>query len=181
MLASAALLIPGCGAATPHSASPSQRSVAAAFKGAPRALAELHAQANQVLGGGTTAFRARLAALRGHPIVINKWASWCGPCQVEFPSFQRATLVFARQVAFVGLDGKDNTAAAVSFLRRFPVGYPSYADPDESIARSIEAATYYPQTIYIDRQGKIVYDHAGPYLDAAALETDIRRYVLPRT
>ena len=62
--------------------------------------------------------------------------------------------------------------------QRFPVTYPSYVDPDESIARSIQAATYYPQTVFFDRQGKIVFDHAGPYLSASALEHDIRRYAL---
>jgi thiol-disulfide isomerase/thioredoxin len=142
------------------------------------ALAALHAEANQLIGGGTTAFKARLASLRGYPVVVNKWASWCGPCQVEFPSFQRAAIRFGREVAFIGLDGKDQDPAAAAFLHRFPVTYPSYIDPSENIARSIQAATYYPQTLYFDRQGKIVYDHAGPYLDATALETDIRRYVL---
>ena len=51
-------------------------------------------------------------------------------------------------------------------------------DPHEDIARSIHAATYFPQTIYYDRNGKIVFDHAGPYESAAALEKDIRRYAL---
>jgi cytochrome c biogenesis protein CcmG/thiol:disulfide interchange protein DsbE len=130
------------------------------------------------VAGGPTAFNALLASLRGFPVVVNKWASWCDPCQVEFPSFQRAAVVFARQVAFVGIDGKDHSAAAAAFLHRFPVTYPSYVDPQESIAREIEAATYYPQTVYFDRRGRIVYDHAGPYLSAAALEQDVRRYAL---
>jgi len=181
LLAALALLTSACGASRTHVSAPSPGAVATAFRGAPVPLAELHAQADQLLAGGTAAFKARLAALRGYPVVINKWASWCGPCQVEFPSFQRATLAFARRVAFVGLDGKDADAAASSFLRRFPVAYPSYTDPNESIARSIQAATYYPQTVYVDRQGKIVYDHAGPYLNAAGLETDIRRYALGGT
>jgi cytochrome c biogenesis protein CcmG, thiol:disulfide interchange protein DsbE len=171
------MVVAGCGTSV-HSAAPSQGALARAFQGAPPLLASLHAQADQLLDGGTQAFKARLAALHGYPVVVNKWASWCGPCQVEFPSFQRATLLFAHQVAFVGIDGKDAAPSAAAFLRRFPVSYPSYIDPHERIASSIQASTYYPQTVYIDRQGKIVYDHAGPYLNAAALETDIRRYVL---
>jgi len=141
-------------------------------------LTALHGQAGRLLGGGTAAFHARLAQLRGYPVVVNKWASWCGPCQVEFPSFQRASVRFGRQVAFLGVDGKDHDQAAVAFLARFPVSYPSYSDPGEAIARSIQAATYYPQTLYLDRRGKVVYDHAGPYLNAAALAQDIQRYLL---
>ena len=110
--------------------------------------------------------------------MVNKWASWCGPCQSEFAAFQRAAVSFGRRVAFVGIDGKDSDGAAAAFLRKFPVTYPSYVDPQENIARSIDAATYYPQTLYFDRQGKMVFDHAGAYPDAAALERDIRRYAV---
>jgi cytochrome c biogenesis protein CcmG, thiol:disulfide interchange protein DsbE len=141
-------------------------------------LASLHVQADRLLSGGPAAFRSRLAGLRGYPIVINKWASWCGPCQTEFPAFQRASVRYGREVAFIGVDGKDSDPSAAAFLRRFPVSYPSYVDPNESIAREIQAATYYPQTVYFDRRGTAVYDHAGPYETAGALEQDIRRYLL---
>jgi cytochrome c biogenesis protein CcmG, thiol:disulfide interchange protein DsbE len=163
---------------TPHSANLSKSAVSSALAGSPPVLASLHTQGNQLLPGGTAAFRARLKALRGYPVVINKWASWCGPCQTEFPAYQRASVAFGRQVAFIGIDGRDHNAAAAAFLRRFPVSYPSYTDPHEKIARAIQAATYYPQTVYIDRQGHEVFDHAGPYETAASLEKDIRRYAL---
>ena len=65
-----------------------------------------------------------------------------------------------------------------AFLKKFPVTYPSYADPGEDIARAIQAATFYPQTIYFDRNGKLVYDHAGAYVSDSALMKDIRRYAL---
>lgn len=171
-------MLAGCGGGQVHSAAPSRSAETAAFKGSPAPLAALHTQANELLPGGPSAFRARFAALHGYPLVVNKWASWCGPCQSEFPAFQRASVKYGRQVAFIGIDGKDGDGSAAAFLRRFPVSYPSYTDPKESVARSIQAAIYYPQTVYFDRHGKIVYDHAGPYESAAALEKDIRRYVL---
>lgn len=167
----------GCGAQA-HNAAPPAAQVTAALHGSPAVLASLHGQANQLLSGGPAAFKARLQSLRGHPVVVNKWASWCGPCQFEFPAFQRAAVAYGRRVAFLGLDGKDADPAAAAFLRRFPVTYPSYTDPHESIARTIQAATYYPQTVYVDRSGKIIYDHAGPYASVTALEQDIRRYLL---
>jgi len=163
---------------TPHSANLSKSAVSAALSGSPAALSSLHAQGNQLLAGGTEAFDARLRQLRGYPVVVNKWASWCGPCQTEFPAYQRASVAFGRRVAFIGIDSKDPTPAAAAFLNRFPVSYPSYTDPHEKIARAIQAATYYPQTVYFDRQGKEVFDHAGPYETAASLEKDIRRYAL---
>jgi cytochrome c biogenesis protein CcmG/thiol:disulfide interchange protein DsbE len=173
-----AIVVAGGHTSTPRSAAEPKTAVAASLTGSPAALASLHVQANRLLTGGTKAFDARLKQLRGYPVVINKWASWCGPCQTEFPAYQRASVALGRQVAFIGLDGKDTNGAASAFLRRFPVSYPSYVDPNEDIARAIKAATYYPQTVYIDRGGAEVYDHAGPYETAGALEQDIRRYAL---
>ncbi len=173
-----AILVAGGSHGTPHSAALSKSAVAASLSGSPPALAALHAQANQLLQGGPKAFETRLRQLRGYPVVINKWASWCGPCQTEFPAYQRASVAYGRQVAFIGIDGKDPGTGAAEFLRRFPVSYPSYVDLHEDIARAVQAATYYPQTVYVDRAGKEVYDHAGPYETAAALEQDVRRYVL---
>ncbi len=177
----AAVTLAGCGAGQPHSAAPSANATATALKGSPAPLASLHAQANQLLGGGTDAFKARLASLHGYPVVVNKWASWCGPCQSEFPVFQKVAVAYGRQVAFVGVDGNDHNAAAQAFLRSFPVTYPSYTDPDHSIANAIKAATYFPQTVFFDRAGKPVFEHVGPYENAGTLEQDIRRYVLTRS
>lgn len=177
VVAIAPVAIAGCGGHA-RTAAPSPRQVARAFTGSPPALVSLHAQANELLEGGPAAFQARLAALRGNPVVVNEWASWCPPCRFEFPAYQRAAVVYGRKVAFVGLDAKEARAAAVAFLRRFPVTYPSYSDPSGSIAAAIHAYSAYPQTFYFDRRGTMVYDKAGPYASASALERDIRHYVL---
>jgi cytochrome c biogenesis protein CcmG/thiol:disulfide interchange protein DsbE len=174
----AILALVGCGGGHAHSDAPSRASVNAAFKGSPPPLASLHEGANQLVNGGQPAFSSLLKGLHGYPVVVNKWASWCTPCQSEFPVFQKVAVVYGKKVAFVGIDGKDTKPAASAFLRSFPITYPSYLDPHEDIARSIQAATYYPQTVFYNRQGKSVYDHAGPYESPAALERDIRRYVL---
>ncbi len=163
---------------TPRSANLSRSAVSSALAGSPAVLAALHAQGNQLLSGGPTAFKARLKALRGHPVVVNEWASWCEPCQSEFPVFQRVSVHYGRQVAFIGLDSKDINAAADAFLRRFPVSYPSYVDPSQSIGSVLQAVGVVPQTVYFNARGTQVYTHAGPYETAAALETDIRRYAL---
>ncbi len=99
---------------------PSKAVANAAFEGSPPPLAALHAKANELIGGGAPAFNALRASLRGYPIVINKWASWCDPCQTEFPSFQRASVRYGKQVAFVGVNGKDHNQSAAGFLKQVP-------------------------------------------------------------
>jgi cytochrome c biogenesis protein CcmG/thiol:disulfide interchange protein DsbE len=171
------LLLAGCGSHAKNAA-PAESVVTAAFKGSPPQLAALHRQANQLLPGTPATFAALLKRLHGYPVVVNKWASWCVPCQSEFPVFQKVAVADGRSVAFVGLNGKDKPPAARAFLRTYPVTYPSYEDPNESLARSIQAATYYPQTVFYNRHGTRVFDHAGPYESAGALERDIKRYAL---
>lgn len=169
------LVIAGCGS-QPKNAAPSQAAERKAFRGSPPALASLHADASKLLGGGESAFRQRLASLRGHPVVVNKWAAWCGPCRQEFPVLQRASVEFGRRVAFLGVDSNDNSGDARSFLRQFPVSYPSYSDPDLKIADFLKAVGAFPTTVILDSAGRIVNTHIGPYTSVAALAADIRRY-----
>jgi cytochrome c biogenesis protein CcmG/thiol:disulfide interchange protein DsbE len=147
------------------------------LRGAPPPLAALHDQASDILSGGKPAFEKRMRALRGHPVVVNKWASWCGPCRAEFPILQSLSTERGREVAFVGLDSKDRRPAAAGFLDKFPVPYPSYEDPDEDIARSLKAPANFPITIFVDAKGKTRFMHPGGYRSAADLSADIHRYL----
>lgn len=166
----------GCGSDDPPSAAPSKQRVERALAGSPPALDSTHRQANELLSGGRSAFEARLAKLRGHPVVVNKWASWCAPCRAEFPIFQRMGLRFGKRVAFIGVNSEDVDADAKKFLGRYPVTYPSYLDGDGKIAASINAGVAFPTTVFIDSKGKIVISHPGQYRKEADLVADIRRY-----
>ena len=144
--------------------------------GAPAPLAALHAQANELLPGGERAFSARLRALRGHPVVVNKWASWCGPCQAEFPFFQEVATRRGKSVAFVGVDSDDSSSEARTFLRDHPIPFPSYEDPDKKIAGRFGRMGL-PTTIFLDERGEQVFLHQGQYRSSAALAADVDRYL----
>jgi cytochrome c biogenesis protein CcmG/thiol:disulfide interchange protein DsbE len=145
--------------------------------GAPAPLAALHEQSNELLEGGTGAFRARLRALRGHPVVINKWASWCGPCRAELPILQDIATERGKEIAFVGVNARDKRPVAERFIARYPVPYPSYEDPDEAIARAMKAPSNFPVTLFVDAQGKTVFTHQGGYRSAADLAADIDEHL----
>jgi thiol-disulfide isomerase/thioredoxin len=168
-LAGLAVALGACGSTTPK--------VSPAATG-PAALAELQQQAGRLLGGGASAFRRQLAALRGHPVVVNQWASWCGPCRYEFPFFQRLARGYAGRVAFLGVDAQDNRADAQAFLRQRPVPYPSFFDPGADIARVFRGGLAWPTTAFYDARGKLRFTHAGAYATEAKLDEDVRRYAL---
>jgi cytochrome c biogenesis protein CcmG/thiol:disulfide interchange protein DsbE len=142
--------------------------------GAPAPLAGLHEQSNALLEDG---FDERIAELEGHPIVVNKWASWCRPCRAEFPIFQRVATDRGKEVAFLGLNAADKRPAAEGFLSERPLPYPSYEDSDEDIARELDAAKFFPMTIFIDANGETEFVKAGEYTSADELEADIDKYV----
>jgi cytochrome c biogenesis protein CcmG, thiol:disulfide interchange protein DsbE len=172
-----AAVVAGCGSQA-HNEAPSPQLVHDAFGGSPAPLAALHAQANQLLSGGPAAFKARLRALRGYPVVVNLWASWCEPCQSEFPVYQRLAVADGREVAFVGIDAQDSNGNAASFLKHFPVTYPSYTDPHGRIPGSVGSdPQYMPQTLYFSRKGALLYDKDGPYTSVADLKKDIAFYL----
>jgi len=152
--------------------------VQARLAGSPAPLAALHAQAGLVLSGGGSALHARLAALHGYPLVINKWASWCVPCQSERVAFQRASTSLGRSVGFVGIDSGDTSLAdGRAFLRALPVGYPSYYDQSGRLGAQIADSSFTPVTVFYDRTGH-QFIWQGPFPSAAKLEAAVRRYAL---
>jgi thiol-disulfide isomerase/thioredoxin len=149
----------------------------AKLDGAPAPLAAVHQQANDLLPGAKKALDARVRELRGHPVVVNVWAAWCGPCRVELPVFQRASLDWGKRVAFLGVDLRDNRGSAEKLLRQIPLTYPSYEDPDGKVYNGYKLLGT-PSTIYYNAEGKQTYVHSGPYETPQELADHIKRYAL---
>ena len=145
--------------------------------GAPEPLADLHAQANELLDSSPRALRRRLAALEGHPVVINKWASWCGPCRAEAPILQQQALEHGRRVAFLGLDWRDSSSNARDFLDRHPMPFPSFEDPEGELAEALKLPRSIPVTLFLDERGEVAYLHQGGYRSEDDLAADIERYL----
>lgn len=180
----AMLAAAGCGTGDdppdPGSANPTSELTAAEatapLRGVPPELAALREQANRILEGGAAAFEEQLARLQGTPVIINKWASWCGPCRFEFPFFQSQAIERQDEVAFLGLDSNDTTDAAETFLSELPLPYPSYADPDLELADSFGAGREFPATIFLGSDGEVAHLKLGGYASEADLAADIERY-----
>lgn len=153
---------------------PSPAAAQEALDGAPAPLAEVHRLANALLDADE--FEPRLEALRGHPVVVNVWGSWCNPCREEFPVFQRVAVQVGKRVAFLGLATQDSREGAGAFLREHPVTYPSYMDFDGSLADELGVIGA-PATIFIDSRGERAYFHQGKYDTDEDLLDDIERYL----
>lgn len=175
LLMTLALVVAGCGEDDPKGG-PDLATQLARLKGSPPQLAALHRQASKLLDGGPDAFRAKIADLRGRPVVVNKWASWCAPCRGEFPVFQRVAMKQGKRVAFLGVDSNDNDANARKFLEKYPVSYPTFKDPTLKVSELFRATVAWPSTAFYDRKGKFAYVHQGPYVEDADLLEDIERY-----
>jgi cytochrome c biogenesis protein CcmG/thiol:disulfide interchange protein DsbE len=104
--------------------------------------------------------RVRLADLRGTPVVINFWASWCVPCRKEAPELARFDRQLRGRAQLVGVDFQDARQDALAFVREFGWRFPNVRDPQGKLAARYGLAGL-PTTYVIDRQGRIARSLTG--------------------
>lgn len=102
-----------------------------------------------------------LKSLRGHPVVLNFWASWCGPCKAESAQLQRTYLQYRSQgVIFLGVDYHDIASDARSFIDHHGITYPNVQDGSGKIGERY-GITGVPETYFVDRRGRLVGSHVA--------------------
>lgn len=143
--------------------------------GTPPALAALRRQTNVLRTGGTDDLDTQLRKLRGHPVVVNLWASWCAPCRFELPFFQRQSRTWGTSTAFLGVNVRDNRDDATQLSNRYPMPYPSIEDTDGDIMQRYRVRGL-PATAFYDKSGELQLVHQGVFATEQDLEDAIRRY-----
>ncbi|MGH2740306.1 MAG: TlpA family protein disulfide reductase [Actinomycetota bacterium] len=102
-----------------------------------------------------------LSDFAGDVVVLNFWASWCGPCRVEAPGLQRVWEAYRdRGVQFLGVDYRDDRFAARAFQDEFGITFPSVFDPAGELAFDYGLFGL-PSTFIINREGRIVFHYTG--------------------
>ena len=115
----------------------------------------------------------RLSDLRGRPVILNFWASWCGPCVEEFPMLRQAVADHvADEVAVVGIVVRDNSEAARRFMASMNATWPAVMDPGEQVANAYGIYGP-PETFFIDANGIVRSRQIGQLGAAADLERQL--------
>ena len=120
----------------------------------------LPATATELPRFDSTRFRTLLGQLKGAPVVVNVWASWCRECIQEAPELATAARDYAGRIQFLGIDIQDHLASARDFVRRFDWPYPSVFDPIGAIRNDLDL-TGQPNTILFDAAGNQAFVWRG--------------------
>lgn len=155
----AALLLTGCGAAgAPGAGGDGQGFVTSNGEVAVLDPAD-RPPAPDLTGTTLDGDHVSLSDYAGKVVVLNVWASWCGPCRSEAPTLQAVSEETAADgVAFLGINSRDDRAAAQAFVRRFGLGYPSVVDEDGQLLLAFHDTlppSSFPSTLVIDREGRV--------------------------
>lgn len=140
------------------------------------ALQQLHEERGQLLDGGRAAFRRRLADLRGVPVVVHQWASWCAACRAELALIADAADQAKDRFAVLGLNAQDTRPNAAAATATADLPYPQYFDIEAAIARSFGGGRTWPSTAYFSPDGDLVHLHPGAYRSYEHFQQELLRF-----
>lgn len=119
-----------------------------------------------------------LAGLRGTPMVLNVWATWCGPCKEEAPYFQRLHTELGDQIDVIGVNYEDPPPErALGFADELGLRYAQVADPDGSLREPFGLGVGVPATFFVAADGEVVGRVHKPYRDPAELFSDVEEHL----
>jgi cytochrome c biogenesis protein CcmG/thiol:disulfide interchange protein DsbE len=105
-------------------------------------------------------FHSLIAQQKGHPVLVNIWASWCDPCIAEAPDLDAAYQKYGDRVRFIGVNAQDDRTGATTFIAQHQIPYPSVFDPSNTIAVSYGLFSP-PDTLFFDKEGNLVKTWTG--------------------
>lgn len=153
------LLLAACGTGTGSDSSGTKKAAADTQQALTQYPAGKRPAAPMLSGETINGDRLDLADLRGKVIVLNVWGSWCAPCRAEAPDLKKASEeTYDLGVRFVGINTRDNDAAARAFERSYGITYPSFRDPDGKLLLRFDGRiplSAVPSTVLVDRDGRI--------------------------
>ncbi len=103
-----------------------------------------------------------LDELSGRPIVVNFWASWCGPCRIEFPHLQEAADQYGDDVVFLAVNQQEDVETVVDYFRELGLSMPVVLDTDAGVAQQYAVGRTLPTTFFINPDGDVAAIHRGP-------------------
>ena len=114
----------------------------------------------ELVGATADEFEGMLVGLRGRPVIVNIWASWCGPCRTEAPLLARAGREHPDDLVILGVASKDSFGAAVEFMDEYDLDYPNVFDEEGEIRQRLGLRGF-PTTYVFDREGVLVATVVG--------------------
>jgi thiol-disulfide isomerase/thioredoxin len=145
--------------------------VGAACHSAPGATPQRSLEPGKVVPGSVALLESSLRAMRGKPVVVNYWATWCVPCRAEMPRIAEAASRYAGSVHFLGVDVEDDTKSAENYARQRGVHYPMLSDTHGAIRRN-QRIVGLPVTQFYRADGALAFVNNGE-IQAAELKKRI--------